>query len=224
VERGGTGLRIVMRTNEAERRDYQSLELSEDLTRGEAILDPTVFGSGGSPFPLSDPLHEIWTSFLLMRGRGLLVHACGVLRGDGVHLFVGRSGAGKTTMARLLAAAGAGEILSDDRLVVRPRDDGFEAWGTPWRGVPDLSSAAGGGLASVSFLVQADESRRVALGPEEAAARLFDACCLVGWPREGIGYVLGTTAGVAERVPCHELRFLPEPSAVAAAGMSEVER
>ena len=222
VERAGDCVRIVLRTNERESRDYHALTLNEDLTGGDAVYDGSVFGDDVAPYPLADPLHEIWTSFLLMRRRGLLVHGCGVLVGEEAHLFLGRSGAGKSTMAGLLEQRGAGLILSDDRLILRPEGGGFRVFGTPWRGVPEYASARSGRLASVAFLEQDTASRRNRLDADVAATRLFDACYVVGWPRRGIAFVLEMAAEVARRVPCYRLRFRPDATAVEAAAVLEV--
>ena len=43
--------------------------------------------------------------------------------------FVGRSGAGKSTMAAAMAAIGGGEIISDDCLVLHPRAGAW--WAMP---------------------------------------------------------------------------------------------
>ena len=62
----------------------------------------------------------------LAKGRGIIIHGCGIARkGKGV-LFVGESGAGKSTLARMWDEEDGVEILSDDRTVVRRK--GREFW------------------------------------------------------------------------------------------------
>ena len=69
---------------------------------------------------------------LLGDGRGLVVHGCGMFDGsDEAYLFVGQSGAGKTTMARLWHAEPGVLILSDDRVILRSEPDGVWMYGTP---------------------------------------------------------------------------------------------
>lgn len=62
----------------------------------------------------------------------LLLHASGVIRRGAGHVFVGPSGAGKTTIAHL--AAGYGQVLCDENVVVRIGSDGPEVLGTPFWG------------------------------------------------------------------------------------------
>lgn len=218
VDQAASGIRLVLRAGEHPGRPYHLLELDEDLTRGEARLDPRGLQDRQRPFLLRDPLHELWVCFLLMRGRGLLVHGCGLLQEDGmVRVFLGQSGAGKSTLAALLQEHACGEILSDDRLIIRPDGQGFAVWGTPWHGEARFASPSMGVLAAIRFLEKAPESRLIELGPKEAVTRLFQACFLAGWPRTGLDFVLRFGVEVATQVDCRVLRFRPDRTAVAAA-------
>ena len=70
--------------------------------------------------PLEYPLDELLLQGLLARGRGAEIHACGIADGSGRGLlFVGQSGAGKTTMARLWEGERGITVLSDDRIILR---------------------------------------------------------------------------------------------------------
>lgn len=62
------------------------------------------------------------------RRGGLVLHASGIKVGDLAWLFLGRSGAGKTT----IAMQADGELLSDDTVVVLPLGGRFVAFGTPF--------------------------------------------------------------------------------------------
>jgi hypothetical protein len=216
------GIRLVLRSGGPPGRPYHILELDADLTRGEARLDPTELEDDTRRFPLRDPLHELWTSFLLMRGRGLLLHGCGLLLDEKVHVFLGESGAGKSTLGKIFKKHGprSGTILSDDRLVVRPEKSGYSVYGTPWHGEAQFASHCFGPLASVYFIEKADKSESCALSIREAVERLFRVCFLAGWPRTGLNFVLGMCHDVGAGVPCRRLRFRPDESALRAAGVA----
>jgi hypothetical protein len=81
----------------------------------------------GFPFtiePLGYPLDELLIMHRLTQEKAIELHSCGIVRADGTgNLFVGHSGAGKSTTTRLWTEREDVEILSDDRIVVR-RDDG----------------------------------------------------------------------------------------------------
>ena len=215
------GLRLVLRTGRHPGRAYHALEVGRDLREGQVTLDPAELTDEPDPFALRAPLHELWTQFLLWRGRGALVHACGLLCDNRVHLFVGPSGAGKSTLAGILAGR-YGEVLSDDRVVIRPEKAGFCAYGTPWHGEARFASARSGPLTSLSFLMQAPGSQRRVLTHDRAAAQLVANCFMAGWPRGNVKELLEMCVGIVKSVPCFELAFTPDDSAARAAGLEPV--
>ena len=214
------GIRLVLRSGESPGRPYHVLELNQDLTRGKVRLDPQELEDDSRRFLLRDPLHELWTSVLLMRGRGLLWHGCGLLQDGKVHVFLGESGAGKSTLGKIIKKHCQGTILSDDRLVVRPEKKGYVVYGTPWHGEAQFASHRFGPLAAVHFLQKAPKSESCELGPREAVDRLFRVCFLAGWPRTGLDFVLGMCQDVGTGVSCRLLHFCPDESALRAAGVT----
>ena len=210
LERRIEGYRLVLH---AEGQPYHALELNSELDRAIASLDADVLQSGEKPFPLRAPMHELWSSFLLMRGRGLLLHGCGWLCEDGVRVFVGQSGAGKSTLAGILSQHGPGQILSDDRLILRPDPKGgFRIYGTPWHGELQHALPRSGKLLSIDFLAKAEKAQRTPLPKALAAARLCSVCFLAGWPRSDLNRVLDLCAQVVGAIPAGELAFAPDPS------------
>jgi hypothetical protein len=99
---------------------------------------------------LGYPLDELLIMHRLTQEKGIELHGCGIVRGDGVgNLFVGHSGAGKSTTTRLWTAREDVEVLSDDRIIVR-RDEGGSEVETPFgaagaagkHGVPRLHNCS----------------------------------------------------------------------------------
>jgi hypothetical protein len=209
---------VVLRAGGRQGRPYHVALLEPDLCRGEVTLDPRLISDTTDPFPLRAPLHELWTQFLLMRGRGALLHSCALLAGGQVHLFAGASGAGKSTIAALLSRR-YGTILSDDRVIVRPEGDGFVAYGTPWHGLKPFASPRHGRLASVHFLAHGTRTQRLALPRHEAAARLLSCCFLAGWQPQGTEDLLETCVRIVDSVPCYAFPFTPDDSAPRVAGL-----
>src|SRR5947207_3624274 len=74
----------------------------ERFTRGTVTVDPRHFPDQTAPaFALDYPLDELVWVHSLARGRGVELHACGVLDAAGrAYVFAGQSGAGKSTTAR----------------------------------------------------------------------------------------------------------------------------
>ena len=70
--------------------------------------------------PLAYPLDELLIMHRLTQERAIELHGSGIVRTNGVgNLFVGHSGAGKSTTTRLWTEREAVEVLSDDRIIVR---------------------------------------------------------------------------------------------------------
>src|SRR6266536_3660602 len=72
-------------------------------------------------WPLEYPADELLiTNYLAHHGLGVEVHGCGLIDAEtGGHLFLGHSGAGKSTTTRLWKSLRNPEILSDDRIILR---------------------------------------------------------------------------------------------------------
>ena len=134
------------------------------------------------------------------------MHASGVvLDGKGL-LFVGHSGAGKSTMVNMLKDKA--EILCDDRIIVRHWEDGFRIYGTWSNGdVPDIS-AASAPLKAIFFLVQDDQDRLVHIAPPQERVRRLLACLVrplvtADWWDN----MLSLVSAMAREVPCYILHF-----------------
>ena len=140
-----------------------------------------------------------WLLPLLLPG-GVAFHAA-VLAGDGRgFLLAGRSGRGKSSLARLLRE----RALGDEVGVVLGGPGGFTVRGSPHR-VGRRGSAA---LAGVYLLARGNgRHQRLRLGPAEALARL---AALAFWPggcERAMGATLETLGRLVEAVPVWELRF-----------------
>jgi hypothetical protein len=127
--------------------------ISREGTRGRG----TFRGEGTcalNPYTFDCVLRVLWST-LLPRVGGMLVHSCGLRHAEIGVVFPGRSGAGKTTLAR--KAPDADDVLSDELVAIRRADDGWRISGTPFWG----DFARGGismrswPLRTIAFLTQA---------------------------------------------------------------------
>jgi hypothetical protein len=182
------------------------------LLTGEIAVNSSVKGHG-SP-ALAYPGMEVLYIDLLSQGRGALLHASAInYQGSGL-AFVGKSGAGKSTMARLWMKGDLGEVLCDDRIIARRHDEAFWIYGTPWHGDLPAVSPASVPLERLYFLCHDVSNRVRPLRPAEVVSRLMGCIFAPWWDREGMAFTLAFLDGLAKEVPCYELGFLPEPGAV----------
>jgi len=189
---------------------YKTARFDETFTRGTILMQPHVAHLN----PLDYPLDEVLMANLLGRGRGVELHSCGIVDRDGRgHLFVGVSGAGKTTTAHLWEERASG-IVSDDRVIVREHEGAMWMFGTPWHGEAELSMPGGAPLAGVYLLVQSDANELVPLTPADAVARLFRCTFPLFFDASSIDFTLSFLDRIASSVPVRELRFTRDRAVV----------
>jgi hypothetical protein len=195
---------------------YKTASFNAEFTCGEICLRGGCFRSNEPVYPLEYPLDELLMVNLLAQGRGVEVHGCGVADSDGAgYLFLGQSGAGKSTVGRFWSQAGA-VVLSDDRIILRMRDGRLWMYGTPWHGEAELASARRTAVERIFFLGRGEKNEMVPLADADAVARLM-ACSFVPFhSRSGLDFTLAFLQQVTRAVPCMEFRFLPDGRVVEA--------
>ncbi|MDA2938622.1 hypothetical protein MYX75_10210 [Acidobacteria bacterium AH-259-A15] len=194
---------------------YKVASFNLNFTLGEVYLHRQYFEPQRAFYPLEYPLDELWMVNLLCQGRGAEVHGCGVVdaQGEG-HLFVGQSGAGKSAMARLWQPHKSVKILSDDRIILRKAEQKLWMYGTPWHGEAGFSTTARAPVSQIYFLQHGEKNELLPQRAAQAVGRLF-ACGFPPFYSPGaLDFMLGFFEEVVKAVPCFELRFLPDQSAL----------
>jgi len=194
---------------------YKRAIFSPDFTCGEVLLERSYFDPRDPVDALEYPLDELLMMNLLAQGRGVEVHACGLEDTDGQgYLFIGHSGAGKTTTARLWQKAGGVQVLSDDRIILRSWVGRTWMYGTPWHGEARLALPTRTPLRQIFFLRHGTANEILPLRCGEALAR-FLACSFVPfYSRSGLNFALAFFHQLIDSLPCAELRFVPDERAV----------
>ncbi len=214
VERAEDGLLYSFRIRGRRPPLYKVVSIDEGLRAGRLHFDRSP---RGPRFALDYPLDELLFQHRLAREGAVEVHGCGVVWKGRALLFCGRSGAGKSTTARLWRRhARRTRLLSDDRVVLRPAGRAVRAHGTPWHGDGGFASPASAPLGALFFLRRGRRTRLVPLGTAEAAARLFARSFPPPWDTEGLEGALDACADAAAAAPAFDLFFRPDRTAVEA--------
>ena len=133
---------------------------------------------------------------------GAPFHAAGVARDGQGFLFLGRSGAGKSTVARLSEQAGC-TIVHDDHVLV--------GWNSGRYLLAHPGSRAEPVLRAVFLLKQSTQDRVIALSADAVGAGLEASLRECAWGRDLSGPWLqeafGNAATLAQRVPGYALCF-----------------
>lgn len=196
---------------------YKRLRIDSNFRSGELILSSQLYEQNDC-CPLEYPADELLvTNYLAHYGLGIEVHGCGVIDAEsGGHLFLGHSGAGKSTTARVWETFRAPEILSDDRIILRLHDGGLWMYGTPWHGEAAFASPGKAKLDKIHILRQGPRNTFIALSPARAVGEVFARSFPPFHSEAGLEHTLDFIKRALDAVPCYEFEFLPDGSSVAA--------
>ena len=211
------GYRFYFSTSFLGTSPYKAAWFDPQFRRGELVLFRPYFDPAKPVCPLEYPLDELLMIHRLACGEGVETHAVGIV--DGArrgHLFLGHSGAGKSTTARLWQSESNAHVLSDDRIILRARDGRIWMHGTPWHGDAGIASPACAPLSRIYLLEHSSRTELLGLAPGRAAAELFARSFVPHHSHEGLQFTLRFLDRVAREVPCSIFRFLPDKSAVEA--------
>jgi len=173
----------------------------------------TIFHRDGDFFHKGDltsltlfPTDQILLARVLAQRQGCLFHASGAKFEDKGFLFVGHSGAGKSTIVNMTKPMA--EVLCDDRMIVRRWQEGFRIHGNWSHGdIPDISPNSAP-LKAAFFLHKEMKNRMVRISDRSEIARRLLACLVKPlvtsdwWDR-----VLSLVEDIASEVPCYALYF-----------------
>lgn len=194
---------------------YKISRVTKDFTSGEIVFHSPYLDSSKPLYPLEYPLDELLFINFLSLGRGVEVHALGLVDSEGVgRLFLGQSTAGKTTMARLWEDDPGVTILSDDRIILRKMDNQIWMYGTPWHGEAGFAAPTRAPLGSVYFLRKGMKNQVSSLNGVECASRFFSCCFPLFYNRDAVDFTLRFFDDAVKSVPCCELSFVPNKTVV----------
>ncbi|HCF62124.1 MAG TPA: hypothetical protein DFS52_29545 [Myxococcales bacterium] len=178
---------------------------------GELRIAPSIPDWALVPAVVSVGLQVLSMRLLAERG-GVLLHASGIACERAI-LFVGPSGAGKTTAARNSRAKAT--TFCDDRAVVYlDRGGEYRVLASPFqqrsRSVPGDHP-----LAALCLLTQALRPRVRELSRARGVARLASRAFLPLWDRQAVERSLSFLGRLARRVPTVDLELADSPSFLA---------
>ena len=194
---------------------YKAAWFDPTFSRGHVVLNRASFAAGHPVYPLEYPLDELAMMHRLSLGEGIEVHALGVADEDGSgYLFLGHSGAGKSTTARLWKQQSGVRLLSDDRIILREQNGRILMYGTPWHGDAGVASADSAVLSAIFLLEQSPVHELKAISQTKAAAELFARAFVPHYLKDSIQFSLDFADQVTSSVPSSVFRFAPTPDAV----------
>ena len=195
---------------------YKRLLVDDHFCRASLLLSDECFRKRSAAAPVEYPLDEVLITHRLAHDRAVELHGCGiVVKSSGAsYLFVGHSGAGKSTTARLWTSQQDVEILSDDRIILREHAGEMFMYGTPWHGEAAYASPAKAPLSGIFVLEHGMGNVITRLSRSQTVSELFARSFVPFHRHEYVDSALDALQRVASSVPCYRYSFEPDPRAV----------
>ena len=148
------------------------------------------------------------------RHKTALFHSA-VIKHEGYgYMFLGKSGTGKSTHARLWLENIEGSVLlNDDNPVVRVFDNEIRVFGSPWSGKTPCYKNDSCALGGIVLLSQAPYNKIERLRGIEAYAALVPSISGKRWDKQIADGLHETENALAMRVPTWYLECLPDADA-----------
>ena len=197
---------------------YKRLIIDREFSAGTLQVSRSASLVVPGTAPLDYPLDELLIMHRLTQERAIEFHGSGIVRADGIgNLFVGHSGAGKSTTTRLWTEREYVEVLSDDRIIVR-RDfsaaSGLRMYGTPWHGEAHYASPGSAPLARVFILEHGFGNVLTRLSPSQAVAELFARSFVPFHRHKYVDSALSFLQELVNSIPVYHFAFQPDTRAV----------
>ena len=149
--------------------------------------------------------------YLIRKQIGFLVHCSSVKDEEKLHLFMGQTRAGKSTMAEFWHNTGNAKVFNDDRAIIAVRDGAPCFHNAPWAGDfgdrCELASGDGTRIETIYFISHNSSNKLRRLDALEAATKIFSNSFPVFWQKSGLDYVREVCSEIAGLIPCYDLGF-----------------
>ena len=163
--------------------------------------------------PLSQSIRAACEAGMVLRD-GLPLHASLVEKdGFGV-IFLGPSGMGKSTQAKLWQQYLGADFLIGDRPGLRRIDGRWIAFGMPWDGKDTIRRQVSAPVRALVWLSQAKENRIEPMNLLQAMQVMLKQAMMPVWDDRAMDGATAMMGALARDVPMYHLQCLPDEAAV----------
>lgn len=157
-------------------------------------------------FALKHAMMNLYSSFIVHHGWGLLIHSSCVVEGGKAYLFSGYSGAGKSTVAKLSMPR---PLLSDEATIVKLNESGKAlAYASPFRSELEMrADQKAYSLKGIYFLRQSQHVAAAPLSKGEGFLQLADKVFYWSYNPQETTKIFRLCRQLSERVPMFDLYF-----------------
>lgn len=164
-------------------------------------------------------LLRIVFSQAVLREEGIGIHASAVTHKGKAYLFLGKSGTGKSTHARLwLQHIPGTELINDDNPAIRIKEGTAYAYGTPWSGKTPCYRNVCYPIGGIARLRQAPHNRFRQLDDVEAFMALLPGCAVIKQDTALYDALCNKLTWLAENITIGMMECLPDGEAALCMG------
>lgn len=151
---------------------------------------------------------------ILMNYYAFYLHASFVKVADSGILFTAASGSGKSTQANLWQLYEQAEICNGDKTIIRKKDDGYYAYGSPFAGSSCIYKNKSARIRGIIVLSQASDNKIERIWGKEAFLALYKEAIMNTWDADYMKNMVEILMDIAETVPIYHLACRPDREAV----------
>lgn len=153
-----------------------------------------------------DSWFRIFLTLKALKSGGLLLHGAGISVDSGIHLFLGRSGCGKSTITKII---GKQQALSDEIVLIYKKGRQFFSASTPFWG--ELKKAPGklfeGQIKGIYFLNHGKKAKMHKIGAPQALRKLLKTVLFFSKDIESINRLLEVSTAIIKQIPAYDFYF-----------------
>lgn len=162
--------------------------------------------------PMSSSIRAACEAGMVMRD-GLPLHASLVEKdGFGV-VFLGPSGMGKSTQAKLWEKYLCADFIIGDRPGLRKIDGKWIGFGMPWDGKDGIHRQTSVPVRALVWLEQAKENRIASMNPVQAMSVMLKQAMMPVWDDAAMDGATSLMGALAQELPMYHLCCLPDEAA-----------
>ncbi len=162
--------------------------------------------------PLSGSIRAACEAGMVLRD-GLPLHASLVEKAGFGVVFLGPSGMGKSTQARLWEQYLGADFIIGDRPGLRKISGKWIGFGMPWDGKDGIHRQTSVPVRALVWLSQAKENRIAPMDPVQAMAVMLKQAMMPVWDDQAMDGAAALMGQLAREVPMFHLRCLPDKAA-----------
>lgn len=140
--------------------------------------------------PLSQDLEIVLFSNWLAKFGDVILHASGFIYDGKAYVFAGDAGVGKSTLATHFSKKPAFNVLGEDQVILRLKDDQFWVYGTPWHINHHMCSSQGAPLACLFFLERDGVNKIKPLTSADGIKRLMQTAFIPYYRPDAVNAIL----------------------------------